>query len=283
MSTLTVVRKDKQVAMAADALTTFEETKLPPANDAAPEKIVRIGDALVGIVGYTAHFLVLQRAMAELRNPDFSSRAGVFETFHALHPILKEHPLTLEAIARYPIITYDDAFTGRSLINKAFLGRGLRPNVVLTALEFRLLKTFLERPGRVQTRETLLSDVWGIEADITTRTVDTHVKRLREKLGPAGEIIETIRGVSVESPINRLLERELIKITGRADLPGRPIQYGTTEAFFDFVGVRSLDELPASDVLTAREIDDWLKKAKDRGLDGEMLLKDLEATIKASS
>jgi two-component system phosphate regulon response regulator PhoB len=67
--------------------------------------------------------------------------------------------------------------------------------VVLTALEFRLLKTFLERPGRVQTRETLLSDVWGIEADITTRTVDTHVKRLREKLGPAGDVIETIRGV----------------------------------------------------------------------------------------
>jgi two-component system, OmpR family, phosphate regulon response regulator PhoB len=67
--------------------------------------------------------------------------------------------------------------------------------VVLTALEFRLLKTFLERPGRVQTRDTLLSDVWGIDAEITTRTVDTHIKRLREKLGPAGEIIETIRGV----------------------------------------------------------------------------------------
>ena len=67
--------------------------------------------------------------------------------------------------------------------------------VVLTALEFRLLKTFLERPGRVQTRETLLADVWGIDAEITTRTVDTHIKRLREKLGPAGDIIETIRGV----------------------------------------------------------------------------------------
>jgi len=67
--------------------------------------------------------------------------------------------------------------------------------IMLTALEFRLLKTFLERPGRVQTRETLLSDVWGIDADITTRTVDTHIKRLREKLGPAGDIIETIRGV----------------------------------------------------------------------------------------
>lgn len=67
--------------------------------------------------------------------------------------------------------------------------------VLLTALEFRLLKTLLERPGRVQTREVLLSDVWGIEAEITTRTVDTHIKRLREKLGPAGDIIETVRGV----------------------------------------------------------------------------------------
>jgi ATP-dependent protease HslVU (ClpYQ) peptidase subunit len=91
LSTLTIVRKGNQVAMAADALTTFEETRLPPANDAAPQKIIQIGDALVGIVGYTAHFLVIERAMAELRNPDFSSRAGVFETFHVLHPILKEH------------------------------------------------------------------------------------------------------------------------------------------------------------------------------------------------
>jgi segregation and condensation protein B len=75
--------------------------------------------------------------------------------------------------------------------------------------------------------------------------------------------IETIRGVSVESPVNRLLERDLIKITGRADLPGRPIQYGTTDGFFEFIGVRSLDELPASDVLSSREIDDWLKRAND--------------------
>jgi len=67
--------------------------------------------------------------------------------------------------------------------------------VALTALEFRLLKPLLERPGRVQTREVLLSDVWGIEAEITTRTVDTHIKRLREKLGGAGDIIETVRGV----------------------------------------------------------------------------------------
>lgn len=75
--------------------------------------------------------------------------------------------------------------------------------------------------------------------------------------------IESIRGVSVESAINRLTERELIKIVGRADLPGRPIQYGTTEQFLEFVGVKSLEELPASDVLSAREIDQWLQKAND--------------------
>ena len=67
--------------------------------------------------------------------------------------------------------------------------------VSLTALEFNLLTTFLERRGRVQTRDVLLGDVWDIHADVTTRTVDTHVKRLREKLGPAGAYIETIRGV----------------------------------------------------------------------------------------
>lgn len=66
---------------------------------------------------------------------------------------------------------------------------------VLTALEFKLLQTFLTRRGRVQSRERLLDDVWGITADVTTRTVDTHVKRLRQKLGPAGRYIETLRGV----------------------------------------------------------------------------------------
>jgi len=67
--------------------------------------------------------------------------------------------------------------------------------VELTAIEFRLLTTLYERRNRVQSRTSLLDHVWGIEADITTRTVDTHVKRLREKMGPAGEYIETLRGV----------------------------------------------------------------------------------------
>jgi two-component system, OmpR family, phosphate regulon response regulator PhoB len=66
---------------------------------------------------------------------------------------------------------------------------------VLTALEFNLLTTLFHRKGRVQTREVLLCDVWDINADVTTRTVDTHVKRLREKIGAAGTYIETVRGV----------------------------------------------------------------------------------------
>jgi len=67
--------------------------------------------------------------------------------------------------------------------------------VQLTSLEFKLLVTLVSRQNRVQTRSVLLSDVWGIDADITSRTVDTHVKRLREKLGSAGQYIETVRGV----------------------------------------------------------------------------------------
>src|SRR4029078_7098166 len=62
----------------------------------------------------------------------------------------------------------------------------------LTALEFKLLVTLYDRRNRVQTRSALLSDVWGIDADMTTRTVATHVKRLREKLGDAGNYIETV-------------------------------------------------------------------------------------------
>jgi two-component system phosphate regulon response regulator PhoB len=67
--------------------------------------------------------------------------------------------------------------------------------VTLTALEFRLLGTLYDRRNRVQTRGALLDEVWGANEDLATRTVDTHVKRLREKLGAAGDYIETVRGV----------------------------------------------------------------------------------------
>tara|TARA_S200000501_G_scaffold189548_1_gene178378 strand:+ start:1948 stop:2634 length:687 start_codon:yes stop_codon:yes gene_type:complete len=67
--------------------------------------------------------------------------------------------------------------------------------IILTALEFKLLQHLVKRKGRVQTREQLLGDVWGYSAEVTTRTVDTHIKRLREKLGNSSDYIQTIRGV----------------------------------------------------------------------------------------
>ena len=67
--------------------------------------------------------------------------------------------------------------------------------IPLTALEFRLLKELVDKRGRVQSRDQLLTEVWGYSAEVTTRTVDTHIKRLREKLGSMGKYIQTIRGV----------------------------------------------------------------------------------------
>lgn len=67
--------------------------------------------------------------------------------------------------------------------------------VILTHMEFKLLVTLIERQGRVQSRERLLSDVWDMDTEVDTRTIDTHIKRLREKLGKAGNLIETIRGL----------------------------------------------------------------------------------------
>jgi DNA-binding response OmpR family regulator len=72
------------------------------------------------------------------------------------------------------------------------LVEGKRVN--LTSIEFKLLCTLIQRRGRVQARDRLLNDVWGYESVIDTRTVDTHVRRLREKLGKAGTAVETVRG-----------------------------------------------------------------------------------------
>jgi segregation and condensation protein B len=95
--------------------------------------------------------------------------------------------------------------------------------------------------------------------------------------------IETIRGVSAEAGVNKLLERELIYIVGRADTPGRPIQYGTTDQFLEFVGIKSIDELPASDVLSSRQIDEWLKSSESthRPNDSDMGLADEQLPLDA--
>jgi len=66
--------------------------------------------------------------------------------------------------------------------------------VDFTATELKLLSLLIERKGRVQSRDTLLNEVWGYESVIDTRTVDTHIRRLREKLGASADLIETVRG-----------------------------------------------------------------------------------------
>lgn len=83
--------------------------------------------------------------------------------------------------------------------HEVFVGGKL---IDLTATEFKLLRLLMERRGRVQTREHLLITVWNYETEIETRTVDTHVRRLREKLGMEADWVETIRGVGY-----RLAER----------------------------------------------------------------------------
>ncbi|HHE32907.1 MAG TPA: response regulator transcription factor [Chlorobaculum parvum] len=65
----------------------------------------------------------------------------------------------------------------------------------LTLMEFKLLALLMKRKGQAQTREVLLSDVWDVDKSINTRTIDTHVTRLREKLGDAGKLIKTVRGL----------------------------------------------------------------------------------------
>ncbi len=97
--------------------------------------------------------------------------------------------------------------------------------------------------------------------------------------------MEAIRGVSVDSAVSKLLELELVLVTGRADLPGRPIQYGTTDKFLEFIGVRSIEELPASDVLSPSQITEWFRRStqedeelsdKDVGLPEEPANEDSE-------
>ncbi|HEX4826561.1 MAG TPA: response regulator [Candidatus Polarisedimenticolaceae bacterium] len=67
--------------------------------------------------------------------------------------------------------------------------------LVLTVTEFRLLEDLVRARGRIRTRETLLSEVWGYDSEVLSRTVDTHVRRLRTKLGPAADWLVTVRGV----------------------------------------------------------------------------------------
>ncbi len=109
---------------------------------------------------------------------------------------VRELVLRVEAVLRRGQRATDPSCFGALQIDRAaHRVRVSAREVELTALELRLLLALFDRRGRVQTRATLLDDVWGLEVEVTSRTVDTHVKRLREKLGVAGGYIETVRGV----------------------------------------------------------------------------------------
>lgn len=81
--------------------------------------------------------------------------------------------------------------------------------------------------------------------------------------------IEAIRGVNSDGALARLTDKDLIFASGRADLPGRPVQYSTTQNFLDFIGANSLDELPASDVLSPGQISEWIRRASNPEIAGD--------------
>ncbi len=83
--------------------------------------------------------------------------------------------------------------------------------------------------------------------------------------------IEAVRGVATDSALNRLLEIELVFVSGRADLPGRPIQYATTVKFLEFCGIRELEELPATDVVSPGQLNEWIRRAIEPESQQELL------------
>ena len=90
MTTLVVVRKGESVAIAADSLTTFGDTRLSAVHDRTYDKIVRHRDTYIGLCGSAAHQLVFESLLAKHMDLDFTHKSAIFETFRKLHPILKE-------------------------------------------------------------------------------------------------------------------------------------------------------------------------------------------------
>ncbi len=90
MTTIVAVKKNGYVAIAADTLTTFGNTRLHAVKDASHDKILRVGDSFVGVCGSAAHHLVLASLLAKMPDVQLNSKESIFETFKKLHPILKE-------------------------------------------------------------------------------------------------------------------------------------------------------------------------------------------------
>jgi two-component system phosphate regulon response regulator PhoB len=127
----------------------------------------------------------------ELGADDYVTKPfSVRELMLRIKAILKRN--TQEGISKSGIVISFDGLSINDDSHEVFVND---VEINLTALEFKLLKHLVDRRGRVQTRDQLLEEVWGYSSHVTTRTVDTHVKRLREKLKEMGKHIQTIRGV----------------------------------------------------------------------------------------
>ena len=90
MTTIVVVRKGDSAVIAADTLTTFGTTRLAPAYDRSPQKVVAYRDSFIGVAGSAAHQLVLENLLERNPNLDFNGRPAIYETFRKLHPMLKD-------------------------------------------------------------------------------------------------------------------------------------------------------------------------------------------------
>jgi ATP-dependent HslUV protease subunit HslV len=90
MTTIVAVRKNGIVAIAADTLTTFGNTRLPAAMDSSHDKVLHIGDSHIGVCGSAAHHLVLANLLGKSADVQLNSKEAIFETFRKLHPVLKE-------------------------------------------------------------------------------------------------------------------------------------------------------------------------------------------------
>ena len=90
MTTIVVVRKGASAVIAADSLTTFGTTRLAPAYDRAPHKVMRYRDSFIGVAGSAAHQLVLENILERNPNLDLAGRAAIYESFRKLHPLLKD-------------------------------------------------------------------------------------------------------------------------------------------------------------------------------------------------
>ena len=155
------------------------------------------GDALtrdIPVVMLTARGEEIDRVVGfELGADDYVVKPfSIRELLLRLRAVLRRGALPAEPVADAPAqIRFGrlviDAGAHRVWVDDA--------EVALTPLEFKLLCTLYERRNRVQSRGVLLDDVWGASQENMTRTIDTHVKRLREKLGSVGEYVETVRGV----------------------------------------------------------------------------------------